>query len=160
MISHVLAGEAPMRSSKGIWRNGSASDSRSEGWEFESLCPHLCPNYEEAGSTPSFKSPGLSSDSMAAPATRLCPTCYPHLDNKCRHDMTAVGFEPTQLALVELESTPLDHSGKLSLLLCIYKNRAPIQPAENSVGRPHALRDLAACHGHTRPHSKTLCPSG
>ena len=30
--------------------------------------------------------------------------------------MTAVGFEPTQLALVELESTPLDHSGKLSLV--------------------------------------------
>ena len=28
--------------------------------------------------------------------------------------MTAVGFEPTQLALVELESAPLDHSGKLS----------------------------------------------
>ena len=26
--------------------------------------------------------------------------------------MTAVGFEPTQLALVELESTPLDHSGQ------------------------------------------------
>ena len=25
---------------KGVWRNGSASDSRSEGWEFESLCPH------------------------------------------------------------------------------------------------------------------------
>ena len=33
--------------------------------------------------------------------------------------MTAVGFEPTQLALVELESTPLDHSGKLSLAKCI-----------------------------------------
>ncbi len=29
--------------------------------------------------------------------------------------MTAVGFEPTQLSLVELESTPLDHSGKQSL---------------------------------------------
>ena len=28
----------------GVWRNGSASDSRSEGWEFESLCPHLCRN--------------------------------------------------------------------------------------------------------------------
>jgi hypothetical protein len=26
---------------KGVWRNGSASDSRSEGWEFESLCPHV-----------------------------------------------------------------------------------------------------------------------
>ena len=25
-----------------------------------------------------------------------------------------MGFEPTQLALVELESTPLDHSGKVS----------------------------------------------
>ena len=31
--------------------------------------------------------------------------------------MTPVGFEPTQLALVELESTPLDHSGKVSLLI-------------------------------------------
>ena len=31
--------------------------------------------------------------------------------------MTAVGFEPTQLALVELESTPLDHSGKVSMLM-------------------------------------------
>ena len=30
--------------------------------------------------------------------------------------MTPVGFEPTQLALVELESTPLDHSDKVSLL--------------------------------------------
>ena len=29
--------------------------------------------------------------------------------------VTAVGLEPTQLALVELESAPLDHSGKLSL---------------------------------------------
>ena len=29
--------------------------------------------------------------------------------------MTPVGFEPTQLALVELESTPLDHSGKVSI---------------------------------------------
>ena len=31
-----------------------------------------------------------------------------------RRNMTPVGFEPTQLALVELESTPLDHSGKVS----------------------------------------------
>ena len=26
---------------EGLWRNGSASDSRSEGWEFESLWPHF-----------------------------------------------------------------------------------------------------------------------
>ena len=29
-------------------------------------------------------------------------------------NLTAMGFEPMQIALVELESTPLDHSGKLS----------------------------------------------
>ena len=28
--------------------------------------------------------------------------------------VTAEGFEPSQISLVELESTPLDHSGKLS----------------------------------------------
>ena len=31
--------------------------------------------------------------------------------------LTAVGFEPTQFSLVELESTPLDHSDKLSMLI-------------------------------------------
>ena len=36
--------------------------------------------------------------------------------------MTPVGFEPTLLALVELESTPLDHSGKESLSFCSSKN--------------------------------------
>ena len=40
--------------------------------------------------------------------------------------MTAVGFEPTQLALVELESTPLDHSGKLSLTL---SDLNPVNPS-------------------------------
>ena len=35
----------------------------------------------------------------------------------CQHEMTPVGFEPTQLALVELESTPLDHSGKVSMIV-------------------------------------------
>ena len=33
----------------------------------------------------------------------------------CQTEMTPVGFEPTQLALVELESIPLDHSGKVSM---------------------------------------------
>ena len=50
----------------------------------------------------------------------LCFTGYFILKSqrrsRCKHakTLTAVGFEPTQLALVELESTPLDHSGKLS----------------------------------------------
>ena len=34
--------------------------------------------------------------------------------NNTSNGMTPVGLEPTQLALVELESTPLDHSGKVS----------------------------------------------
>ena len=41
------------------------------------------------------------------------PVAAPKARNMPKY-MTAVGFEPTQLALVELESTPLDHSGKLS----------------------------------------------
>ena len=42
----------------------------------------------------------------------LMDTCY--LYGLRWVQMTPVGFEPTQLALVELESTPLDHSGKVS----------------------------------------------
>ena len=43
--------------------------------------------------------------------------------------MTPVGFEPTQLALVELESTPLDHSGKVSwwLLLVVITMRPRVK---------------------------------
>ena len=29
------------RVSKGTWLNGRAADSRSEGWGFDSLCPHF-----------------------------------------------------------------------------------------------------------------------
>ena len=29
------------RDIEGLWRNGSASDSRSDGWAFESLWPHF-----------------------------------------------------------------------------------------------------------------------
>ena len=34
--------------------------------------------------------------------------------------MTPVGFEPAQLALVELESTHLDHSGKVCFAMLRY----------------------------------------
>ena len=37
---HQVAADPPWVST-GVWRNGSASDSRSEGWEFESLWPHI-----------------------------------------------------------------------------------------------------------------------
>ena len=41
--------------------------------------------------------------------------CIEPEQNSADRIMTPVGFEPTQLALVELDSTPLDHSGKVSL---------------------------------------------
>ena len=37
LVGRVLCADLDQ---KGLWRNGSASDSRSEGWEFESLWPH------------------------------------------------------------------------------------------------------------------------
>ena len=48
-MSHVRRSRAKLRVTRrvvlrraGVWRNGGASDSRSEGWEFESLCPQAC----------------------------------------------------------------------------------------------------------------------
>ena len=40
-LIRVQAHIAQLGEATGVWRNGSASDSRSEGWEFESLCPHI-----------------------------------------------------------------------------------------------------------------------
>ena len=66
---------------------------------------------------------GHQSTASLPPQEHFCPlekckmgailTCVSHIR------LTAVGFEPTQLALVELESTPLDHSGKLSVSMCL-----------------------------------------
>jgi hypothetical protein len=56
---------------------------------------------------------------IASPTSRgLAPVgacCLVALSPTADTSMTAVGFEPTQLSLMEFESTPLDHSGKLSL---------------------------------------------
>jgi hypothetical protein len=50
--------------------------------------------------------------------------------------MTAVGFEPKQLALVELESTPFDASGKLSWDLSpSHRQGRRLDAAERQVGR-------------------------
>ena len=40
--------------------------------------------------------------------------CGMIIERRAGNKLTPVGLEPTQLALVELESTPLDHSGKVS----------------------------------------------
>ncbi len=48
----------------------------------------------------------------------------PASERRRQNGMTPVGFEPTQLALVELESTPLDHSGKVS---CRCRERSPLR---------------------------------
>ena len=68
------------------------------------------------------------------------PKCKCHLHGPNRRQrtttdktMTPVGFEPTQLALVELGPTPLDHSGKLS---CGVKRRAHHWPLPPSLAVP------------------------
>ena len=60
------------------------------------------------GHTPALSSTEVLPQNVAAVPHRLTLRTVQML-------MTPVGFEPTQLALVELESTPLDHSGKVSL---------------------------------------------
>ena len=57
--------------------------------------------------------------------------------------LTAVGFEPTQIALVELESTPLDHSGKLSLAWRALRQRA------RAFASFHAHNNIAASEDRT-----------
>ena len=51
---------------------------------------------------------------------RVFNACFCHTHTHLWADrsskLTAVGFEPTQLSLVELKSTPLDNSGKLSYI--------------------------------------------
>ena len=49
---HVFQMLHAARVSEGAWRNGSASDSRSAGWEFESLCPHFCVKSKRSKSKP------------------------------------------------------------------------------------------------------------
>ena len=62
--------------------------------------------------------------------------------------MTPVGFEPTQLALVELESTPLDHSGKVSM-------SADARAAEK---KPGGQRALHALQPEVAPSKRTTSP--
>ena len=68
---------------------------------------------------------GLNPTGVALPTAsaiaNAIPKCKCNLQGPNRRQrkttdktMTPVGFEPTQFALVELESTPLDHSGKMS----------------------------------------------
>ena len=66
----------------------------------------------------------------------------------CERNMTAVGFEPTQLALVELESTPLDHSGSCPCHRAIQAARSTatwFRRGVNSGARHRASPVLASC---------------
>ena len=57
-----------------------------------------------------------------------------------------MGFEPTQLALVELESTPLDHSGKLSCCYCAFEKTVDEGLALPAFGERVILQSLAFLH--------------
>ena len=68
---------------------------------------------------------------------------HPPAHTRTHTHLTAVGFEPTQLALVELESTPLDHSGKLSSKRRV---RGPIVSRQK-----RRTASLASAHARDRP---------
>ena len=72
----------------GIWRNGSASDSRSEGWEFESLCPH-CLRVRRVVGVCVFRANVL-------PASLRRPLCRP-----CRCQEASCGIRTHDLPLTE-----------------------------------------------------------
>ena len=61
-----------------------------------------------------LKPDGANGDSSLLPILPMVRFTEKHKHTAKQSNMTPVGFEPTQLALVELESTPLDHSGKVS----------------------------------------------
>ena len=67
--------------------------------------------------------------------------------------MTPVGFEPTQLALVELESTPLDHSGKVSHACSSIDMDLRCEACSNQDTQPKSQQDM--CTGACRQLSKT-----
>ena len=57
----------------GVWRNGSASDSRSEGWEFESLCPH----FSVSGFSPHHPAGGATNKGTSRPQAQTLSTHPP-----------------------------------------------------------------------------------
>ena len=72
--------------------------------------------------------------------------------------MTPVGFEPTQLALVELESTPLDHSGKVSMLKLTNRYGSQAAFVVHVVGRFSC--DQYEVQEHEGPHPREGRPAG
>ena len=76
--------------------------------------------------------------------------------------MTAVGFEPTQLALAELESAPLDHSGMLSWRQ--KRDKAVQDTKPPAAGRRYELtssapeRQAPPCHVHSRANKALQRP--
>ena len=76
------------------------------------------------------------------------------------HNLTAVGFEPTQLALVELESTPLDHSGKLSSPGADAEPAGALRAEPKSRGDAGAALECAAFHAPGMPSPPCARPSG
>ena len=78
--------------------------------------------------------------------------------------LTAVGFEPTRFAPVQLESTPLDHSGKLSLLESydlVYRDQRSKEHREDicGVGTEFPCPNWAERALSTMPNN-TLAPGG
>ena len=75
---------------KGVWRNGSASDSRSEGWEFESLCPHISFVRHCVANTPPVKLARETKSTL--PSNDYARTCLAPLATRRTLYLVFVGF--------------------------------------------------------------------
>ena len=64
--------------SLGVWRNGSASDSRSEGWEFESLCAHFSTSPGRMWRLRKRATSLTILDILTQPAPRSSMPCFAH----------------------------------------------------------------------------------
>ena len=96
---------------------------------FLGLSLHLSPCLSLSLSLSDFLNLSLcfSLSLSASRAVLLSPSLSIFFSHACLQwfkQLSPVGFEPTQLALVELESTPLDLSGKVSFL-CNFEHRRP-----------------------------------
>ena len=163
----------------GAWRNSSASDSRSEGWEFESLCPQfdfcgwpaaillqdgalaaLCAWQACELSSRATRTPEAV---MCSAATRAHSAMSNFLQSITRgHGATAARLTPDQkvgslnLSALNLTSVSLYVTSLELRRLSISSPCAATQQKAWPTCRPDRLFLQLACRGHAAPVARNL----
>ena len=116
---------APLAINSGLWRNGSASDSRSEGWVFESLWPHFCRGLERGKrqSIPSGFYAQVGTHTITRTPTDACIHAVRPIDSTARHSCASLSTWKKEAGEGDRESRRGVH--RLSLSMCIHNITAP-----------------------------------